>query len=203
MNMMDSLSSPLAERYQIPAFPSSPPSPTGTDTDFPIEVDRSFNSSMTISDEGMSVHSPNPSSQLPRFAEKFSPVRSNVSMSTNGFLSPVPAPPIFKGRPVRPALSPIQQTRGGQHTAPAFPTAKRAFGSEWSSNAPMAPFMAISKSKGMMAPPAVPEGRALKARPALPADWAVNGEKENKPRMMAPTLSRREVSESYPWKGLS
>jgi M-phase inducer tyrosine phosphatase len=192
MNMMDSLSSPLAESYQIPAFPSSPPSPTGTDTDFPIDVDRSFNSSMTISDEGMSVHSPTPSSQLPRFAEKFSPVRSNIS--TNGFLSPVPAPPIFKGRPIRPALSPIQQTRGGQHTAPAFPTTKRAFGSEWSSNAPRAPFMAISKSKGMMAPPAVPEGRALKARPALPADWAVAGDKENKPRMMAPMLSRREVS---------
>jgi M-phase inducer tyrosine phosphatase len=202
MNMMDSLSSsPLAESFTIPAFPSSPPSPTGTDTDFPIEVDRSFNSSMTISDEGMSVTSPTPTGQTSLFSGKFSPVRSKISMSTDGFLSPAPAGPIFKGRPVRPVLSPIQQTRGPQHTAPAFHSTKRAFGSEWSSNAPKAPAGFLSKSKGMMAPPAIPEGKAGKSRSPLPSGWCVPKQsQENRVRMMAP--SRSEVSYPIHLKGV-
>jgi len=199
MNMMDSLSSsPLAESFTIPAFPSSPPSPTGTDTEFPIEVDRSFNSSMTISDEGMSVTSPTPGGQTSLFAEKFSPVRSRISMSTCGFLSPAPPGPIFKGRPIRPDLSPIQQQRGPQHTAPAFHSTKRAFGSEWSSNAPRVPAGFMSKNKGMMAPPALPEAKAGKSRSPLPSGWAVSKQnQENRPRMMAPSLYRSEVSLFY------
>lgn len=192
MNMMDSLSSPLAESYT--AFPSSPPSPTGTDTEFPIEVDLSFNSSMSISDEGMSFASPTPASQTARPTAEFSPVRTNSNVSTDGFLSPVLTGNLFKHKPTRPSLSPIQSMRAPQITAPAVPTTKRAFGSEWSSNAPRPPAIFASKSKGMMAPPMLPEGKGFKARSALPSDWGMAKEKENKSRTMAPTMVRREVS---------
>jgi hypothetical protein len=192
MNMMDSLSSPLAESYT--AFPSSPSSPTGTDTEFPIEVDLSFNSSMSISDEGMSLASPTPASQASRPTAKFSPVQSRSNVSTDGFLSPIPTANLFKPKPTRPTLSPIQQMRAPLHTAPAVPTTKRAFGSEWSSNAPRPQAMFVSKSKGMMGPPVLPEGKGFKARPALPSDWAMAKDMEIKPRMMAPTMMRREVS---------
>jgi M-phase inducer tyrosine phosphatase len=182
-------SSPLVESFPHSRFSSPPPSPTRTDTDFPLDVDQSFNSSMSF---------PNDSPSL--FA---SPTQKGSSTYPgNDFLSPTPA----FGKPRRPDPVPLQRNTSGDLTMRPLGSA-RMFGRELSSNVAVqrasGTGTATNKGKGMMLPPAVPDGKLPKPRGGIPMQWTSSNEENAPPKLVfQPSLPRREVSCS-PRSGLT
>lgn len=170
---MSFLSSPLSESFPATRFSSPAPSPTLTETDLPIDVDQSFNSSMSISDA--SYLSPTPC----MLRGKASPPRSH---SHDDYLSP-PTGMMFKPR--RPDPVPIQSK------------SERLFGNVLSTNLVASgrgsTFEAPSeKGKGMMLPPAVPSKNVK--RPA-PMQWTASNDELGDRSMRPTSLARHEVSE--------
>ncbi len=105
-------SSPLSESFPTTRFSSPVPSPTHTETDLPIDVDQSFNSSMSISDA--SYLSPTP-------AMLKSKLLPGISNSHDSLLSPSEGMLL---KPRRPDPVPIQAR------------SERMFGAILSSNVP-------------------------------------------------------------------
>lgn len=160
-------------RSRLPS--SAPPSPTGTETDLPMDIDKSFGSHMSISGEEPFECSP---CQMNTATSSFS---SDLGRPANAFLSPASPAPRSKAIPRRPVLSPLQSNLQSHGQMPSFAVPKRAF------TADVQPFTLGARamsgpfgSKDNMPPPAVPERRVFKPRSPLPLDWSMSSEdKEN------------------------
>ncbi|WVQ79118.1 hypothetical protein IAT38_001213 [Cryptococcus sp. DSM 104549] len=177
-------SSPLMDSFPSPRF-SDPPSPTKTETDLPIEVDQSFNSSMSLGDTSP-YFSPTPAMLTSK--------PSASASAASSLLSPTP-PPAFSLKPRRPDPVPVQvrprpSPSRSKSTSEAVLGSRalgqgRSFGRELSINAAPRPagMMAMKSGAGKggfgvnrMLPPAVPEGKALKARGSVPMQWTSSNE---------------------------
>lgn len=163
-------------------FHSSPPlSPTCTETDLPMDIDKSFGSNMSISGGEQFECSP---CRIPSFNSSFnSSFGELTSTAPNGYLSPASPAPRSKLVPRRPALSPIQTNRQSYGPLPSFALPKRAMTStaqSFSLDERPASGGFGNAEKTAMPPPAVPERRMLKARSPLPNGWSTSQEeKEN------------------------
>lgn len=188
-------SSPLMETFPSSRFSSPAPSPTRTETDFPIDVDQSFNSSMSITnDDSPPILSPTPYNANSAFSPVFG--QRLGQPSSNSMLSPLPAP-VFTLKPKRPDPVPLQSTKSVPHASSTFQPAKRAFGRELSLNVATqkgtsGPATLKANAK-LMPPPAVPDGKLFKPRGALPMQWTSS--QEGKLQPVRPMLVTREVSE--------
>ena len=196
-------SSPLMESFTS-RFSSPDPSPTRTEMDLPIEVDQSFNSSLSLSCAGDA--SPTPcAAQL-----SFSPTMNYKSLPSlpiptrsADFLSPIPTE--LMSRPQRPGPVPIQAKYRDEPPTDSLGFrpfgAGRAFGRELSSNNTMqrsGPPPAQT-SKGKMLPPGLPEGKPSSSKPqsgGVPMQWSTsNDETSLHPRLSyRAALSRGDVS---------
>lgn len=159
-------SSPIADSFPSTRYSSPNPSPTTESGDLPIEVDQSFNSSMSISE-----------------SPYFSPTPNHAKYQASPLsdtLSPPPAN-LFGARVKRPDPVPLQ--RGSADLGVGLDM-KRGFGRELSGNAVQA------RGKGMMLPPAVPDKTK---RGGLPMQWSSSNE-ENGAKLFQPHMPRREVS---------
>jgi hypothetical protein len=176
-------SSPLVESFPSSRFSSPPASPTRTEVDLPIEVDQSFNSSMSFSGANDS----------PCYSLFASPT-PNMLNPSNNFLSPTPA---FGQKPRRPDPVPIQRSESGNSLTGQLMGSGRAFGRELSTNSTMSRGTSTMGGKGMMLPPAVPQGKNLaqKNRGGIPMQWSSSNEDAAPPKLVfQPAMTRREVS---------
>ncbi|KAI9632603.1 tyrosine phosphatase [Dioszegia hungarica] len=158
-------SSPIADSFPSTRYSSPNPSPTTESGDLPIEVDQSFNSSMSISE-----------------SPYFSPTPNHAKYQASPLsdtLSPPPAN-LFGARVKRPDPVPLQ--RGSADLGVGLDM-KRGFGRELSGNAVQA------RGKGMMLPPAVPDKTK---RGGLPMQWSSSNE-ENGAKLFQPHMPRRET----------
>ncbi|WWC87865.1 uncharacterized protein L201_002762 [Kwoniella dendrophila CBS 6074] len=197
-------SSPLMESFPSSRFPSPIPSPTQTDTDLPIEVDQSFNSSLSFS-ETSPYFSPSPAV---RQKENISPM---LSTGSNSFLSPSPA---FSLKPRRPDPVPLQRLtvpspskaskmdlEDTMRPLSARPLGQgRTFGRELSANIMQrsAGPATTKANKGKMLPPTLPDGKnAIRPRGGIPMQWTSSNEETGRPRLgMQASLFRRETDPS-------
>lgn len=159
-------------------FHSSPPlSPTCTDTDLPMDIDKSFGSNMSISGGEPFECSP---CRIPNFNSSFnSSFGESTNAAPNGYLSPASPAPRSKLQPRRPALSPIQTNRQSYGPLPSFALPKRAITStaqSFSLGERPASETFGNAEKAAMPPPAIPERRMLKARSPLPNGWSTSQE---------------------------
>lgn len=190
---MSMSSSPLGESFPASRFVSPNPSPTRTEVDLPLEVDQSFNSSLSISDSP--YFSPTPNCASKGNQQLLSPLSDS--------LSPPPANLFGAGagnKPRRPDPVPLQRSEsnesvGGDEkgtTMRPLGTA-RGFGRELSGNhiQARASGSTIKAGKGMMLPPAVPDKCK---RGGLPMQWTSSNE-ENCGKLFQPRLARRDVSQ--------
>ncbi len=178
-------SSPLGESFPCSRFSSPNPSPTRTETELPLEVDQSFNSSMSISESPYFSPTPN-------FAK-------SVISPLSDTLSPPPAN-LFGARPKRPDPVPLQ--RSGSNESGCGREVKglggkmltgRTFGRELSGNAMAFRTQGSStfkSGKGMMLPPAIPDKGK---RGGVAMQWSSSNE-ENSGKLFQPQLLRRDVS---------
>ncbi|WVR03824.1 hypothetical protein IAU60_000820 [Kwoniella sp. DSM 27419] len=196
---MDSFSSsPLMESFPSSRFPSPVPSPTQTDTDLPIEVDQSFNSSLSLGDDSPCF---SPCPVMSKMAD-MSPLRSKSSTS---YLSPSP---LFGLKPRRPDPVPLQRGLPSptktlsvdlEETLKPMsrPLGQRTFGREISANIMQrSAGPATAKAmKGKMLPPLMPEGKVgVKVRGGIPMQWTSSNEEMSRPRAgMQTQLFRRET----------
>ncbi|WRT65684.1 uncharacterized protein IL334_002629 [Kwoniella shivajii] len=198
---MDSFSSsPLMESFPSSRFPSPVPSPTQTDTDLPIEVDQSFNSSLSFGDTSPMF------SPTPMLAKKgaISPL---LSQTAGSYLSPSP---LFSLKPRRPDPVPLQRALpspsksssmdldDGMKPLTSRPLGQgRAFGREISSNIMQrsAGPATTKANKGMMLPPTLPDGKPMvRPRGGIPMQWTSSNEETGRPRLgMQAHLFRRET----------
>lgn len=186
-------SSPLMESFPSSRFPSPNPSPTKTETDLPIEVDQSFNSSMSISCAEDGSPTPSGSFLSPSFAIG-KPLPPNPS-----FLSPT-ITRVQSGRPRRPDPVPIQSPSCDMMSIGMIST-KRTFGREVSLNSTRSFGPSSTRgTKGMMLPPAVPDGKASSSRPrgGIPMKWSTsNEETTGVPKLcFQPALARHQVGDT-------
>lgn len=190
-------SSPLADGLRPRLHSSPPPSPTCTETDVPMDIDKSFGSNMSISGGEPFECSPYRTTSFNgSFTSSFTSSFGDSAPSQNGYLSPASPAPRAKLVPRRPALSPLQTNRQS-YGLPSFALPKRAMTTE------IQPFSLGAQSKvdtfGMaasstMPPPAVPEKRMLKARSPLPKGWSMAAEdKENGSRSGSSLFGDMEV----------
>ncbi|KAK4686068.1 M-phase inducer tyrosine phosphatase, partial [Tremellales sp. Uapishka_1] len=191
-------SSPLMEAFGSfqDRFGSPAASPTKTETDFPADVDQSFNSSMSFSTD----NSPCARSPTPGFA-----LRPISPLPTKGshFLSPTPS---FSLKPRRPDPVPLQSFEDRSKKPISTSTSGRMFGREISLNArtsagPGASKTASAASKGMMLPPSIPEGsKASSSRPrgGLPMQWTSSNEERTVPKLSftSTSMQRRDSAPS-------
>ncbi|KIR28057.1 hypothetical protein I309_03054 [Cryptococcus deuterogattii LA55] len=160
-------SSPLMDAFPSPRF-SEPPSPTKTETDLPIDVNQSFNSSLSLSDSP--YFSPTPSMTL-----------GTKSTGSSSMLSA--APPAFSLKYKRNEPAPTQvrpPLRSKSTTETTFSSGQlgrgRSFGMDITNSTLPQSNSSIRNSKGKMLPPAVPDGRMLKANASVPMQWTSSNE---------------------------
>lgn len=160
-------SSPLVDAFPSPRF-SEPPSPTKTETDLPIDVDQSFNSSLSLNDSP--YFSPTPSMAV-----------GAKSAGSSSMLSA--APPSFSLKCKRPEAAPTQvkpplQSKSTTETTLGSGQLSRgrSFGMDITNNVLHQPDSNIRNNKGKMLPPAVPEARMLKANASVPMQWTSSNE---------------------------
>ncbi|WWC96979.1 hypothetical protein V866_003856 [Kwoniella sp. B9012] len=199
---MDSFSSsPLNESFPSSRFPSPIPSPTQTETDLPIEVDQSFNSSLSFG-ETSPCFSPTP------IMPKKGAASPSFSQNSTGFLSPSP---VFSLKPRRPDPVPLQRLTVPSPSKSsnmdlddtikplsARPLGQgRTFGRELSANIMQrsAGPATTKANKGMMLPPNLLEGRnVIRPRGGLPMQWTSSNEETGRPRLgMQAHMFRRET----------
>ncbi|WWC68646.1 uncharacterized protein I206_102577 [Kwoniella pini CBS 10737] len=202
---MDSFSSsPLMESFPSSRFPSPTPSPTQTDTDLPIEVDQSFNSSLSFG-ETSPCFSPTPA--MPQKGA-ISPL---LAQNSSEFLSPSP---VFSLKPRRPDPVPLQRLTVPSPSKSSImdlddsikPLSARpigygrTFGREISANIMQrsAGPATTKANKGMMLPPNVPEGKnMMRPRGGIPMQWTSSNEETGRPKLgMHAQLFRRETDPS-------
>ncbi|KAK8861570.1 hypothetical protein IAR55_002392 [Kwoniella newhampshirensis] len=194
-------SSPLMESFPSTRFPSPVPSPTRTDTDLPIEVDRSFNSSMSLSDTSP-YFSPTPA------MSKMSTLSPLSTRTTAAFLSPSPVFSLKPRRPdpvpiqSRPSCSPSKQGMSSMNETTGVMCSRplgqgRAFGREISTNVMQrtAGPATTKANKGKMLPPALPDGKAItRPRGGIPMQWTSSNEETGRPKMgLQAGMMRRET----------
>ncbi|WWD16520.1 hypothetical protein CI109_100947 [Kwoniella shandongensis] len=194
-------SSPLMESFPSSRFPSPVPSPTRTDTDLPIEVDQSFNSSMSFGDTSP-YFSPTPAMNK---MSGISPLPIKATSST--FLSPSPA---FSLKPRRPDPVPIQCNTSFSPSKKSMDMGEpvkvmgarplgqgRAFGRELSTNVMQrsAGPATTKLNKGKMLPPALPDGKTfIRPRGGLPMQWTSSNDETGRPKMgLQAGIMRRET----------
>lgn len=188
---MDMLSSsPVCGSFPSTRFPSPNPSPTRTEVDLPIEVDQSFNSSMSLAE-----HSPVGMSPNALFSGSAMPVSPlPVKQGARPLFGPAASAPLL-GPPRRPDPVPLQsrsslgsvpETSSPRRLAPI--NTGRAFGRELSINAPLSAMPILGSSKGKMLPPAFhkPVG-------GVGMQWTLFNE-ETGHSAFHPTLLRHHVS---------
>ncbi|OCF31704.1 tyrosine phosphatase [Kwoniella heveanensis CBS 569] len=197
-------SSPLMESFPSSRFPSPVPSPTQTASELPIEVDQSFNSSMSLGDTSP-MFSPTPTMQK---APIVSPLPSGLSKAS--FLSPSP---VFGLKPRRPDPVPLQRSIASPSKSSSLdiqdslkpisarPLAQgRTFGRELSTNIMQrsAGPATTKANKGKMLPPTLPDGKTtVRTRGGIPMQWTSSNEETGRPRLgMKAQLFRRETDPS-------
>lgn len=183
-------SSPLMDAFPSPRF-SEPPSPTKTETDLPIDVNQSFNSSLSLSDSP--YFSPTPSMTL-----------GTKSTGSSSMLSA--APPAFSLKYKRNEPAPTQvrpPLRSKSTTETTFSSGQlgrgRSFGMDITNSTLPQSNSSIRNSKGKMLPPAVPDGRMLKANASVPMQWTSSNEElgESSKKSSLLSVPRTEVSDTY------
>lgn len=185
-------SSPLVESFAYDRF-GSPASPTQTEIDLPIEVDQSFNSSMSLTDSA-------------------SPTQfQNSDLSPVPFRRPDPVPLQSPSRPPMKSSRPLQP-KASFAKAQSFGAVPRAFGRDMTNhvqaNGMLAPPDARSSAKGlqmkgMMLPPPVPGPSSTSAssrtglrRGGLPTQWTKPHTADQLPAPKAlfrPAIGHRDV----------
>ncbi|WVN85742.1 uncharacterized protein L203_100893 [Cryptococcus depauperatus CBS 7841] len=149
-------SSPIANAFSSPHYAEAP-SPARTETDFVVDVDQSFNSSLCLSDSP--YFSPTPATTL---SKVFGPAATRPAPPPAFSLrcrQPNPVPTQLQPRPaaVRSA-STTEITLSHRQMIKA-----RSFGMDVTNHVAQRG-MELKNNKGKMLPPAVPEGRMLKIR---------------------------------------
>ena len=192
-------SSPLMESFPSSRFPSPVPSPTRTEVDFPLEVDQSFNSSMSISCAGDASPSLSDSFLSPSFN-----LGSKAGLAKMGNDSAMFSPTMLQanGKPRRPDPVPIQSPT--TKTGFAQLGSKRTFGRELSLNSTKSVGAVGAKgAKGMMLPPALPGMNASSSRPkgGVPMKWSSSNEEPIVPKLtFHPALTRTQVCFVSAWR---
>ncbi len=192
-------SSPLMESFPSTRFSSPAPSPTRTENELPIDVDQSFNSSMSLSG--------GPPSLSPSLLFSTGYPVSPLVNTYDGFLSPTPA---FGIKPRRPDPVPIQSKHSRLPSRDQVKPLEglgvrqlgsgRVFGREISPNAMQRSTEPAKRkaSKGMMLPPSIPDTKSFvpKHRGGIPMQWTSSNEEPGVAKLnFQPGMMRREVSQ--------